>query len=589
MLLVLIVLCLLVPMPASGQRAPDILRGLAATLEAQGRVMWIDGTANLFRTIRVNGQEVVTDFTTTREGVAEIVRKCRQARINTLVVDVKPLSGHVLYRSKIAPRLREWRGRPVPDFDVLAAFVEEGHRAGLKVHAAINVLSEGHKHFRIGPAYERPHWQSVVYTVNRGILAPGGARLAFRVTGEPADDTQPVLLTETRTLLGADVTTGMVGLESVESGDTAALIAAPGATFGQKAHLLIDADHRVQGIVDDALLGDDPLFAPEDGHILTATRQADREWIAQNLRPGAPVRFDLRFDRVRIADAPSEKVAVFVNVLHPEVRRYELDLIREIVTGYDIDGLVLDRCRHSNLYNDFSDLTRMHFERYIGRPVARWPQDIFAFAPGPGEPIIRGPLFKKWLEFRARNIRDFVADVARLVRSLKPDIALGTYVGSWYPRYYEVGVNWGSERTHLRYPWFSEDYPRTGYAEFFDWITTGCYHPIATREEARRAGLSERLTVEHAADLSNQAVANAAFVYAGLYVPDYANRPQDFVRALEAAARQSHGFMIFDLVYIEQYDWWGLLERAFPKEVPAPHDLRGLLPAVRSALDAVAP
>jgi hypothetical protein len=308
--------------------------------------------------------------------------------------------------------------------------------------------------------------------------------------------------------------------------------------------------------------------------------------MGQNLKPGSPVRFDFRTNRTRIADAPSEKIACFVNVLHPEARRYELDIVREIVTNYDIDGLVLDRCRHSNLYNDFSDLTRQHFERYIGKPVGRWPQDIFAFSPQPGAGITYGPLYKKWLEFRSQTIRDFVAEVAKTVRSTKPNITLGTYVGSWYPSYYEVGVNWGSERTPLRYSWFTEDYPRTGYAEFFDWITTGCYQAVATREDARRAGVSERSTVEFAADLSNQAVANGAFVYGGLYVPDYEKRPEDFVRALEAAARQSQGFMIFDLVYIDQYDWWSLLERAFPKEVPAPHDLREMLPAVRSALDA---
>src|SRR5204862_8040445 len=110
-------------------------------------------------------------------------RRWKAAHINTLVIDGKPLSGQVLYNSRVAPRMEEWKGRAVPDFDVLAAFVEEGHKAGLQVDACINVLSEGHKYFNTGPAYEHPDWQSVVYTVDRGIIA-GGALVSVRIAGE---------------------------------------------------------------------------------------------------------------------------------------------------------------------------------------------------------------------------------------------------------------------------------------------------------------------------------------------------------------------------------------------------------------------
>src|SRR5262249_41218094 len=144
------------------------------------------------------------------------VRKCRAAHVNTIVVDVKPLSGQVLYNSKVAPRMKEWRGRPVPDFDLLLAFVEEGHKAGLQVDACINVLSEGHKYYSVGPAYEHPEWQSIVYTVDRGLLA-NGARLSVRVPGEPSDPSAPTLLAGGSAILGSEPTSGLVGLEGVES------------------------------------------------------------------------------------------------------------------------------------------------------------------------------------------------------------------------------------------------------------------------------------------------------------------------------------------------------------------------------------
>src|SRR5262249_20915879 len=132
---------------------------------------------------------------------------------NTLVVDVKPLSGLTLYNSKVAPRMREWKGRKLPDFDVLAAFVEEGHKAGLQVNACVNVLSEGHKLFKVGLAYDHPDWQSLVYTVDRGIIAVDEARLSIRVPGEPDDPNKPPLLPDDSAGANGDPKSGLIGLE----------------------------------------------------------------------------------------------------------------------------------------------------------------------------------------------------------------------------------------------------------------------------------------------------------------------------------------------------------------------------------------
>ena len=570
---------------AGAQNTDDVIRNLTGALGAQGRLMWVDGTANLTRTITTNGVKTVIDYSTTPEGVAAIVAHCKAAHINTIVVDVKPLAGEVLYKSAVAPRMRSWKGRAVPDFDVLAAFIAEGHKAGLQIDASINTLSEGHKYFSVGPAYAHPEWQSIVYTVDRGIVALDGGRLSVHVPNEPADPASPIVLNNDTVLLGSEPTSGLVGLESTDKANTV-VTANVGSPLGVQVNLVLDANNRVAGIVDNALLGDDPLIAPEGGHLIPVTRDADRRWIDQHARAGTAVRFDIKTGFLPIAQAPSEKVACFVNPLIPEARRHELDIVHEIVSNYDIDGLVLDRCRYSNLNNDFSDRTRNAFARWLGRPISRWPQDVFSFAANPGAERSRGPLFKPWLEFRAEVIRQLVRDIAHTARSVKPKITLGTYVGSWYPQYYEVGVNWGSSKTALRYPWFTPNYPNTGYAEFFDWISTGCYYPTATREEARSEGVSEKGTVEFAADLSNQAVANGAYVYGGIFVPDYIGKPEELLRALNAAGRQSQGWMIFDISYVDDYGWWPVLERGFPKEATAPDLMPDVLAAVRSAADA---
>ncbi len=588
-----VILSLLACTRLASATPPDIARDLSAGVGGQGRLMWIDGTANLTRTLKQGDKKIVVDYTTTRAGVQEIVRNCKAAHINTLVVDVKPLAGLVLYNSKLAPHMREWQGHPLPDFDVLAAFIEEGHKAGLQVDASVNVLSEGHKYFSVGPAYQHTDWQSVVYTVDRGMIALNESRLSLRVPGEPDDPAKPVLLSDDSAVLGGNGTNGLVGLESKESVGGIR----NGEPLGKQLNIVLDGRNLVAGMVDSALLGDDPLTAPEDGHLVTVSRPADREWAAKNLRTGMAVRFDLRTGRTPIAQAPSERVACFVNPLHPEARRYELEMAREIVANYDIDGFVLDRCRFSNLYNDFSDRTRDAFAQWLQRQprngsrapfptsINRWPQDVFAFPETPGGSLKQGPLYKPWLEFRARTIRDFVAELARTVRAVKPKVVLGTYVGSWYPGYYEVGVNWGSPRNGLRYSWYTPNYPATGYAQFFDWISTGCYYPNAMEDDARLQGQNPQATVEFAANLSNQAVASGAFVYAGIYVQDYLRRPETFLRALEACSRRSQGWMIFDLSFMDDLNLWPSLQKAYPDSAPAPHTLTDLLSAARTGLD----
>src|ERR1043166_8815994 len=121
--------------PVAAQRPTlpptGLLQLVTKSAGLEGRMLWMDATANLERL-------------STQAGVAAIMEKCRKARINTVVVDVKPLSGLVMYRSSVAPRVKEWRGVTYPEnYDLLKTVIDEAHTRGIKVHAAINVFSEG--------------------------------------------------------------------------------------------------------------------------------------------------------------------------------------------------------------------------------------------------------------------------------------------------------------------------------------------------------------------------------------------------------------------------------------------------------------
>lgn len=529
-------------------RSPEFARTLTTNLGLQGRVMWIDATANIDRIF-------------TMEGVRDVVAHCKKANITTMVVDVKPVSGQVIFASKLAERMREWRGKSYPDFDILKAFVDEGHKAGMEVDASFNVFGEGHKYFNVGLAYKKPDWQSVAYIVERSLISGDGYKLLVRADGEPEDGTRPLVHTDD-------------------------YLQAPSEAPGKQLAVMLDEDKRVAGIIDPALLDQEPLQAPEDGQLLVLDNGA-MDWATQHLRAGDQTRFTAVGKRVPVTESPTEKVAAFVNPLHPEARAYEISLLKEVAQNYDVDAIVFDRMRYANVYNDYSDYSRRAFERWLGRPVAQWPEDVISYDSKPGAGIKRGKLFKPWLEFRARVIREFVKEATEAIRAVRPTIQFGSYVGSWFSEYYGVGVNWGSEKFAVKTPWASPDYNEAGYAEFLDWLSTGCYYTIPTREEARAARKEEGGTVEAAAELSTTVVANSIPVYAGLYCLNYQDRPKDFARAVAAAARHSQGVMIFDLSYIYDYNWWPILEEAFSKPALSPHRATALTGQLRAVQDAV--
>ncbi len=529
-------------------RSPSFARALYYYTGLQGRVLWVDATANL-------------DRVTTREGVADIVARAKNAKLTTIVVDVKPISGQVLYPSSVAPRLSEWKGKTVPDFDVLQAFLDEGRKAGLEVAASVNVFSEGHKMHGQGLAYARPEWQSVVLSIRRTLRAPNGSELRIRSSDDPEEDGVP-------TVQGADY------------------VVWPASTPERSLAVVLEHDGRVSGMIDPALLGDEPLMASEDGRLLVL-QDAAREWACTNLRAGDRSTFQAEGKLLPIVDAPSERVSAFTNPLHPRARKHAIEIIREIAERYPVDGIVLDRMRYASIYADFSPMTRAAFEQWLGRSVSRWPQDVLDVNPIPGEPVRPGPYFRQWLEFRARVISEFLREVRQAVKQVRPEVRIAAYVGSWFTTYYGVGVNWASERFPVSQPWATASYSETGYAEQLDWLTTGCYYAVPTRERARALGASEGATVETAAVVSTRVTANAVPVYAGLYALNYEGRPDEFSAAMDVAVKRSGGVMLFDCSHIYRYGWWPLVSAAFQRPAFSPHACPGLLAQIRSVQDAV--
>lgn len=485
----------------------------------QRRILWCDAEANC---TRLNNNLAV----------AELINKAKSANIDTIIVDVKPLSGEVLYLSKIAPRLGKVGDYQYPpDFDLLIAMIIEGHKAGIEIHAGINVFCEGHRQWGRGPAYDNRGWQVVSYEADRIVELPNSCQIQIKKTDPWNKSDAPAIYTR-------------------KTGST--LKSVPGSLY------ITIRDDVIENIIS---LGNNDIIIPEDGCILALNDQS----ILNSIRIGDKIKWSTNPVKRLCEDSQIQSWGIFVNPIG-DAREYELSVIKEIVMNYDIDGIVFDRMRYPNLYADFSELSLNMFSKWLGIQHTVLPDDIFQFNKRPWLPIIPGSLYKQWLEWRAQQIHDFAEAAVNLVKGLKPEIEAGIYVGSWYESYYDVGVNWGSRRYNPGYNWMTPGYNQTGYAEMFDYICTGCYYPTVTRNDARRLGKPEGATVEAGCELSMKAIDDASCVYGSLYLRDYNNNPDGFREAINIILNKTDGIMLFDLVYLEEYRWWQLLQDIIPKK-----------------------
>jgi hypothetical protein len=176
-----------------------------------------------------------------------------------------------------------------------------------------------------------------------------------------------------------------------------------------------------------------------------------------------------------------------------------------------------------------------------------------------GKPVHQpGALFKEWLVFRALTIRDFFEEARQSVKQVDPKMTLGTYTGSWYGDYWNEGLNWGSPDYDASkdYAWAPAEWKRAGYANLLDVLFSGLYFRNVTVEDARAAGSGPAQSVEGGAELLKKVVDSATKYVGGLNLPDYKDKPGQFVRAARMCLDKTAGLMVFDLVYLDEYGWW---------------------------------
>ena len=260
----------------------------------------------------------------------------------------------------------------------------------------------------------------------------------------------------------------------------------------------------------------------------------------------------------------TDETTWFFNPLHPDVQDYLCDLLRDLAAYEDLDGIILDRGRFNSMQSDFSELTKEAFEEYIGEEVD-FLRDVM---PAGHSGTINSDMpyqykhLKKWLEFRAKIIHDFMTKAEEAVHSVNSDIKFGVYVGGWYSTYYDVGVNWASPNYNTASAfsrWATPEYKNYGYADIMDHMLIGAY--------ASPGGVygSNEWTMQGFCSLAMTRIMGACPLVCG--GPDVGNwdandnytvaQEHDAVtKSVKACYDACDGYFLFDMIHLKKGDMW---------------------------------
>lgn len=411
------------------------------------RYIWIDAAANF------------ADYANSKENIERDLTKAKDVGFTDIVVDVRPTTGDVLFKTDVVDYVKKldyWEHgkylfyERTADWDYLQAFIDIGHKLGLRVNASINTFVGGNKYpYGLG---------------EQGLL--------FR------DDSKKNWAT---TL-------------NLEDGLTNAM-----------------------DVTDDQ----DP----------------------DNLNYGTK----------------------FLNPANDEVQQFVLNLLGDLVT-YELDGIFLDRCRFNDFNSDFSETTRNKFENFLGKKITNFPNDVIK--PGTEAtplPASQPQYMKKWLEFRAKVIHDFIAKAKDKVKSVNKNIKFGVYVGGWYSTYYDVGVNWASPKydTSINYPeWATPEYKNYGYADLLDFMLIGAY---AAADKIYGSG---EWTMQGFCQNAKELLKGDVQFAGG---PDVGNgtgwtnggQAEKIPETVDACINAADGYFVFDMVHVKMYDYWDAFKVGF--------------------------
>ena len=181
------------------------------------------------------------------------------------------------------------------------------------------------------------------------------------------------------------------------------------------------------------------FYGDQLAQCIAAARKYDIEvhaWIVCWYLENAPVEFTQPLrngDRLQHTSGGAERL--WMNPAHPENRQHHLDIVREILTNYEVDGIHLDYIRYPDANGCFSPYTRRQFEEASGFAIQNWPQDV----------LKGGQHYNEFITWRAGVISSFVKETRAVANEVKPAARLSAAVWGGYPQVItSIGQDWAS-------------------------------------------------------------------------------------------------------------------------------------------------
>lgn len=147
-------LCLVSCGSGSGKIDPDVFPSTGGSVTGGGTeaekpaqekpaYIWIDAAANF------------PEFANSKENIERDLSKAKDCGFTDIVVDVRPTMGDVLFKTSKIDQVRHLAAwlpggyafvERTADWDYLQAFIDAGHKLGLRVHAACNTMAASHQY-----------------------------------------------------------------------------------------------------------------------------------------------------------------------------------------------------------------------------------------------------------------------------------------------------------------------------------------------------------------------------------------------------------------------------------------------------------
>jgi len=258
----------------------------------------------------------------------------------------------------------------------------------------------------------------------------------------------------------------------------------------------------------------------------------------------------------------------FVNPAIPQVQERAINIMKELAQKYDLDGIITDYCRYADINADFSDFSKNEFIKFLEQQYSDsnakymdFPKAVVASWKLNSDQIIpatTGSYYKKWLVYRAKVMHDFVQRAKQEVKKIKPNITFGSYVGSWYATYYQVGVNWASNTydpfadSNIRFDWAYPEYKNYGLAEELDLLMTGNYSSqIMINDNPATVGMTYHWwSIEGSVNAGKYVTKGKVPLYGSIDMGNISySSKSDISKAIKLILSKSNGVMLFDVVH----------------------------------------